>query len=83
MGQSVSRPCPCCEGRGCEECDGTGQRVTTYIEKDGVTARVTGSQVPSDESREAMAAVMKAAYDQLTSRGQSGLPLSRDSESGK
>ena len=65
MGQSVGRNCPCCDGGGCSECDGTGWRFTTYIEKDGVAAHIHGSAPLSPESQEALAALMKAAYDHM------------------
>jgi hypothetical protein len=58
--------CPACDGRGCEECGGTGQRVTTTLDLgDGVTARVTGSAPLSTESEAALAEVMRTAYDQM------------------
>lgn len=59
---SRSRPCPCCEGAGCSECDGTGQRVTTYIERpDGSSFRVSGNAELSEETTAALSALADAA----------------------
>ena len=55
------RPCPYCEGDGCEECDQTGERVRTHIDMgDGSTFSVSGS-VPLDaEAVEALKALARA-----------------------
>jgi hypothetical protein len=38
------RPCPYCEGDGCEECDGTGKRFRqSWTTDDGVAISVSGS----------------------------------------
>jgi hypothetical protein len=67
FGQSTSiRRCPCCEGAGCEECNHTGQRVVTYLERPGnVRARIQGNRPLSDEDAEAIGALIDAAYKQL------------------
>lgn len=54
--------CPYCEGSGCSECDGTGERHTTFVEVDGSHAMVHGSAPLSAEAREAMAALMRLAF---------------------
>ncbi len=63
-----TRPCPYCEN-GCSECDNTGQRVRTHIDAgDGVTFSVSGSVPLSDEVREALAAVARAAYARMANQ---------------
>ncbi len=58
--------CSFCKGKGCSECDRTGQRVRTRIDVgDGLTFSVSGSAVLTDEAQEALAAVARAAYAQL------------------
>ncbi len=72
------RPCPYCEdegmeGQGCSECDNTGQRVRTHIDAgDGATISVSGSSPLSDEAREALAAVARAAFAQMTEQEPTG-----------
>lgn len=51
--------------RKCSECDGTGERVVTIIEVDGQAARVVGSSPLSPKSRDALEAVVTAAYKLL------------------
>jgi phage/plasmid primase-like uncharacterized protein len=59
-------PCPYCEGEGCSECDGTGERYATYIcAGDGLSAVVHGSAPLTDEAADAITAVIRAAYDQM------------------
>jgi hypothetical protein len=61
--------CPYCEGRGCSECDGTGERHTTFIEIDGGYAMIHGNAELSAEAREAMAGLMRLAFikaDEIT-----------------
>ncbi len=71
--QASVRPCPCCEGDGCSECDNTGQRVRTHIDAgDGATISVSGSSPLSDEAREALAAVARAAFAQMTEQEPTG-----------
>lgn len=61
------RPCPCCEGDGCEECDGTGKRVRTHIDAgDGVTLSVSGSAPLTPEAREALTELARIAYRQMS-----------------
>ncbi len=67
------RPCPCCLGNGCSECDNTGQRVRTHIDAgDGVTLSVSGSAPLSDEAQEALAAVGRAAFTRMAEREGAG-----------
>ena len=65
VGQSVCRPCPCCEGAGCSECDNTGQRVTTYIEDGEVSMRVQGSAPLSGEAWSALTELGRVAYERI------------------
>lgn len=65
-GESNTRPCPYCEAKGCEECDGTGQRVTTHLQVDGADVRVSGSAPLSPKGEDAIKAVVLAAYEQMT-----------------
>jgi hypothetical protein len=59
--------CPCCNGGGCSECSGTGQRVTTFIERpDGTSLRVSGNAQLSEEAMAALSAVADAAVKQMT-----------------
>lgn len=60
-----SRPCFCCDGAGCGECSGTGQRVTTSIEVDGQVMVVHGNAPLDEESVAALAAVGRAALTQM------------------
>lgn len=53
--------CWICGGVGCEECDGTGQRVITALEIDGNTVMVHGTKPLSDDDRAALAEVYRAA----------------------
>lgn len=65
----TSRPCPYCDGAGCSECDGTGERHTTFIDAgDGMTGIVHGNAPLSPESRDALIAVTRAAHAQLASK---------------
>lgn len=58
--------CPYCEGEGCSECDGTGERHATYLcAGDGLSAVVHGSAPLTDEAADAITAVIRAAYDQM------------------
>jgi hypothetical protein len=67
------RDCPLCEGSGCSECDGTGQRVTTYLDVgDGLTMRVSGSAPLSPESEEALRQLARAAYVQMDRNHEQG-----------
>lgn len=69
--QSRTRACPYCEGKGCEECDGTGQRVRTHIDAgDGVTLSVSGSAPLSDEDVEALKRIGQAAIEALPAEDQ-------------
>lgn len=63
VGQNVSRPCPYCDGDGCSECDGTGRKVTTYLDVDGAPMRVSGSADLSPEAAEALTALGRAAMN--------------------
>lgn len=56
-------PCPCCEGAGCEECSGTGLRVTTYLEVDGCQMRVSGNQPLDAEAVAALTELGRAAMN--------------------
>lgn len=57
---SSSRACPCCDGVGCSECDGIGQRVRTAIDAgDGIVLNVSGSAPLDDETRAALAEVAR------------------------
>lgn len=61
------RPCPVCEGAGCEECDDTGQRVTTHIDlQGGGSMRVHGSAPLSPEVTEALAEVGRLALEKAS-----------------
>lgn len=63
-GSSVD--CPYCEGEGCSECDGTGQRYSTYVSAgDGLSAVIHGSAPLTDEAADAITAVLRAAYDAM------------------
>lgn len=63
--QSTSQiECPYCDGEGCSECDGTGERHATYLcAGDGLSAIVHGSAPLTDEAADAITEVMRAAYD--------------------
>lgn len=64
--EASSRPCPCCEGAGCEECDHTGQRVTTQMAIGDTTARIIGSAPLSPGAIDALGQLMAAAAAQMT-----------------
>lgn len=56
------RRCALCDGRGCEECDGTGQRVTTLLDLDGGgSMMVHGSVALTPETAEALRDIGDAA----------------------
>lgn len=58
--------CRYCDGVGCEECGGTGQRVTTWVDlDDGVQMRVHGSMVLSDDDKAALAELGRAALERI------------------
>jgi hypothetical protein len=60
------RVCPYCEGDGCEECDGTGERHRTSWETaDGTSISVSGSASLSPEAVEALEAVARAAFERM------------------
>jgi hypothetical protein len=62
----TSRTCPACRGRGCSECDRTGEKVSTHIDVgDDMALRVTGSAPLSDEAIAALAEVARAAYARM------------------
>lgn len=66
-GATVSS-CPYCEGNGCPECDNTGQRVRTHLDAgDGLTMAVSGSAELSEEAREALKELGRAAYRRMGS----------------
>lgn len=55
--------CPYCDGDGCSECHGTGERHTTFVDAgDGMTGTVHGNAALSPESLDAIAAVIRAAH---------------------
>lgn len=63
--------CPYCEGEGCSECDGTGERYATYVNAgDGLSAIVHGNAPLDDEAADAIVSVMRAAYDLMTKESQ-------------
>lgn len=53
------RPCTYCDGRGCEECDDTGQSWTHV--KDGMRMHGSGPDGPSPEFVEALRVLSIAA----------------------
>lgn len=64
--------CPYCDGNGCSECDETGTRYHA-VERlsDGTIISVHGSgEGPSDEAREALRQIAKAAADHLAALGE-------------
>ena len=65
----LTRTCPICDGDGCVECSGTGQKVRTHIDAgDGITLSVSGDAPLSDEARDALAALGRAAHAELIER---------------
>lgn len=64
--KAIVRPCPYCEGDGCEECDGTGERHrTSWQTEDGATVSVSGSASLSPEAMKALEAVAEAAFRRM------------------
>lgn len=63
---SAVRSCPCCDGAGCADCDGTGERHRTRLDAGGgLTLSVSGSAPLSGRSAEALKAVAHAAAAQF------------------
>lgn len=63
---SASHPCPYCEGKGCEECSSTGQRVRTHLDAgDGITMHVSGNAELSPDALDALARLGQAAIKQM------------------
>lgn len=66
----TGRPCPYCEGKGCEECGGTGERHRTIWDtKDGMTLSVSGSSALSPEARAAFERIARVAFDRMDETG--------------
>lgn len=59
--------CPLCGGAGCEDCDGTGQRIVTALQVDGNFVMVHGNKPLSDQARAALAEVYRAALERMSS----------------
>lgn len=61
-----SRPCPYCEGAGCEECDNTGRRYRVGFENEhGVRITVSGSGDFDPALRDAFLALADAAVQHM------------------
>jgi hypothetical protein len=59
---STTVACPVCQGRGCSECGGTGQHVTTHLDVgEGVQVRVRGDAPLTPQGERAIVAVARAA----------------------
>jgi hypothetical protein len=64
------RACPYCEGKGCEECDQTGERHRTIWETDdGVTLSVSGSAPLSPEAQAALERISRLAFERMDEAG--------------
>lgn len=62
----MTRDCPYCEGKGCSECDGTGQNVTTALDLGGDASMVVHGSVPlTPEAAEALREIGEAAIRQM------------------
>jgi hypothetical protein len=69
----MSRPCPLCEGHGCEECDQTGKRYRESFEINGVPISVSGSgDGLKPELREAFALLARLVSPERTPGGDGG-----------
>lgn len=55
--------CIYCRGSGCEECAGTGERYTTLVRVGDASAIVHGSAPLTAAHEEAIAVVLRAAFD--------------------
>jgi hypothetical protein len=65
-----ARKCVYCAGNGCEECDGTGKRYREHlVTPEGIRFSVSGSGALTDEAREALYDLVRAAADKMALLG--------------